>query len=44
MKKVMTVAFALSALFAAKAQADVNYPWCIIGDNRGLDCVFSSRE
>jgi hypothetical protein len=46
MKKLMTAAFALSALFAAsgKVHAEVNYPWCIIGDNRGLDCVFSSRE
>jgi hypothetical protein len=21
--------------------AYVNYPWCIIGDDRGIDCVFS---
>ncbi len=32
------------AAFAGKAQAYVNYPWCIIGDTRGIDCVFSSRE
>jgi Protein of unknown function (DUF3551) len=46
MKKVMTAAFALSALFAAsgKAHADVNYPWCIIGNTRAVDCYFSSRE
>ncbi len=46
MKKVMTAAFALSALFAAspKAHAEVNYPWCIIGDTRTLECYFSSRE
>ena len=33
MKKVMTAAFALSALFAAsgKVHAEVNYPWCIMG-------------
>jgi hypothetical protein len=45
-KKVMTAAFALSALFAAsgKVLADVNYPWCIIGDTRAVDCYFSSRE
>jgi hypothetical protein len=46
MKKVMTAAFALSALLAAsrKVQAEVNYPWCIIGDTRAVDCYFSSRE
>ena len=46
MKKVMTAAFALSALFAAsgKTHADVNYPWCIIGDTRAVDCYFTSRE
>jgi Protein of unknown function (DUF3551) len=46
MKKVMTAAFALSALFAAsgKTPAEVNYPWCIMGDTRGFECVFSSRE
>jgi Protein of unknown function (DUF3551) len=46
MKKVMTAAFALSALFAAsgKVHAEVNYPWCLMGDTRGYECVFSSRE
>jgi Protein of unknown function (DUF3551) len=46
MKKVMTAAFALSALFAVsgKAHAEVNYPWCIIGDTRAIDCYFPSRE
>jgi hypothetical protein len=46
MKKLMTAGFALSALFAAsgKVNAHVNYPWCIIGNYRGIDCVFSSRE
>jgi hypothetical protein len=46
MKKIMTAVFALSALFAAsgKAHAEVNYPWCIIGDTRAVDCYFSSRE
>jgi len=46
MKKVMTATFALSALFAAsgKVHADVNYPWCLMGDTRGYECVFSSRE
>jgi hypothetical protein len=46
MKKLMTAGFALSALFAAsgKVQAEVNYPWCIMGDTRAIDCYFSSRE
>src|ERR1700746_1080595 len=46
MKKVMTAAFALSALFAAsgKLHAELNYPWCLMGDTRGYECVFSSRE
>jgi hypothetical protein len=46
MKKLMTAAFALSALFAAsgKAHAEVNYPWCLMGDTRGYECVFSCRE
>jgi Protein of unknown function (DUF3551) len=46
MKKLMTAAFALSALFAvsAKVHAEVNYPWCIIGDTRAVDCYISSRE
>jgi hypothetical protein len=46
LKKVMTPALALSALFAAsgKIHADVNYPWCIIGDTRAVDCYLSSRE
>jgi hypothetical protein len=46
MKKVMTAVFALSALFAAsgKVHAYVDYPWCLMGDTRGWECVFSSRE
>jgi hypothetical protein len=32
------------AAFAGKAHAEVNYPWCIMGDTRGYECVFSSRE
>jgi hypothetical protein len=46
MNKVVTAAFALSALFAAsgKAHAEVNYPWCIIGNTRAVECYFSSRE
>jgi Protein of unknown function (DUF3551) len=38
------VLWAALAAFAGKAQAYINYPWCIIGDTRGIDCVFTSRE
>jgi Protein of unknown function (DUF3551) len=46
MKKLITAGLVLSALFAAsgKVHAAVNYPWCIMGDTRGFECVFSSRE
>jgi Protein of unknown function (DUF3551) len=47
MRKSITAGLALWATFAAfagKVHAEVNYPWCIIGDTRGLECVFSSRE
>jgi Protein of unknown function (DUF3551) len=32
------------AAFAGKGHAEVSYPWCIMGDTRGYECVFSSRE
>jgi hypothetical protein len=46
MKKLMTAALALSALFAAsgKVHAEMNYPWCVMGETRGFECVFSTRE
>jgi Protein of unknown function (DUF3551) len=46
MRQSMMTVTALSALFAAsgKAHAEVNYPWCLMGDTRGYECVFSSRE
>jgi hypothetical protein len=46
MRQFMMAVMALSALFAAsgKVHADVNYPWCIIGDTRAIDCYFSTRE
>ena len=46
MKKLMTAGLSLSAVLAASGEvkAYVNYPWCIIGNYRGTDCVFSSRE
>ena len=46
MKKLMTAGLSLSAAFTAleEVRAYVNYPWCIVGDTRGIDCVFMSRE
>jgi Protein of unknown function (DUF3551) len=46
MRKLMTAGFALSALFAASGNvhSELNYPWCLMGDTRGCECVFSSRE
>ncbi len=46
MKTLMTAGLSLSAAFTAlgEARAYVNYPWCLVGDTRGMDCVFSSRE
>jgi hypothetical protein len=46
MRKLMTAGLALSALFAAsgKVHAELNYPWCLTGDTRGYECVFSSHE
>jgi hypothetical protein len=46
MRKLMTAGLALSAVVAVsgKANAYVNYPWCIIGETRGIDCVFETKE
>ena len=46
MKKVMTAALALPALFVAsgKVRAELNYPWCVMGETWGYECVSSSRE
>jgi hypothetical protein len=47
MRKSVIAGLTLSAAFAAfagKAHAEINYPWCIIGDTRGFECVFSTRE
>src|SRR5215475_3061389 len=46
MKKLMTAGLSLSAMLTAlgEVKAYVNYPWCIIGDTRGIDCAFSSLE
>jgi hypothetical protein len=47
MRKLVIAGLALwtaVAAFAGKAHADVNYPWCIIGDTRAVDCSFSSRD
>jgi len=46
MRTLIAAGLALSAMLTASGEvrAYVNYPWCIIGDSRGIDCVFSSRE
>jgi hypothetical protein len=46
MKTLMAAALALSAVFVGSGEvhAYISYPWCIIGDTRAVDCVFSSRE
>jgi hypothetical protein len=47
MKKLIAGGFMLSAAFAAligEADALANYPWCIIGYHRSVDCYFSTRD
>jgi Protein of unknown function (DUF3551) len=46
MMKLITAGLALTVVFAAsgKVHAAVNYPWCIQGETRGFECIFSSRE
>ena len=46
MKKLVTAVLSLSAVLTAlgEVKAYVNYPWCIIGDTRGIDCVFSTQQ
>jgi Protein of unknown function (DUF3551) len=47
MRRSVIVGLALCAAFAAfagKTHAEVNYPWCLMGDTRAVDCYFSSRE
>jgi hypothetical protein len=46
MKKLIIAGLALSATLAAaqESRAYVNYPWCIHGDSRGLECLFASKE
>jgi Protein of unknown function (DUF3551) len=45
-KKLIIAGLALSASFVAAQQshAYVNYPWCIHGDSRGMECLFKSKE
>jgi hypothetical protein len=46
MNKLITAGLALSAMFAAlgEVHAYLNYPWCVVGDTRGVECVFTSKE
>ena len=45
MKKLIIAGLALSAVFAAvgPSRAYVNYPWCVVGESRGTECVFTSK-
>jgi hypothetical protein len=46
MKKLAIAGLALAALSGAggKVHAHGNYPWCVVGQHRDIDCAFSSRE
>jgi hypothetical protein len=47
MKKLIAAGIVLSAVSIAlmgDVNASANYPWCIIGYHRGVDCYFSTRE
>jgi hypothetical protein len=47
MKKLIAGVLVLSAAFTAlmgEADALANYPWCIIGYHRSVDCYFSTRD
>jgi len=47
MRKSITAGLTLLGLMMASAgevRAYVNYPWCAIGEARGTDCVFATRE
>jgi hypothetical protein len=45
MSHFIMVGLILAAAIAAaeKAQAYINYPWCINGDARGIDCSYRSK-
>jgi hypothetical protein len=47
MKKLIAAGLVLSPVFIAligEVHAYANYPWCIIGYRRGVDCYFRSRS
>jgi uncharacterized protein DUF3551 len=46
MRKLIIAGLAASAAFATLGQAHayVNYPWCAMGETRGMECVFSTKE
>jgi hypothetical protein len=47
MKRLAAAGLVLFAMFTAlmgEVNALANYPWCIIGYHRGVDCYFSTRE
>jgi Protein of unknown function (DUF3551) len=46
MTKLSVAGLALAASFGAleEAHGHGNYPWCIVGYHRSVDCSFSSRD
>ena len=46
MSKLMIGGLVLAAVLTSVeiSHAYVNYPWCIEGRGRGMDCVFASKE
>jgi len=46
MSHFTTLGLMLAATFALVENADayMNYPWCINGDSRGVDCSYRSKE
>jgi hypothetical protein len=47
MKRLAAAGLVLFAMFIAlmgEVNALANYPWCILGYHRGVDCYFSTRD
>jgi uncharacterized protein DUF3551 len=34
----------IASFWTSGAQAYVNYPWCAVGETRGMECVFSTKD
>ena len=46
MRNLITAGLVLSAMFVTLGgvRASVSYPWCVMGETRGFECYFSTRE